>query len=413
MDQLYFAELARASRCQPQVDKERSRVWTRWLAYLANIGKADDPFLELLDGSEQNASLKPVIVGGFAQALRSGELQQRRKKSVVGDTVRGNLDSLVQTFRTNKKHNPTFDSDGKFSALLSWQISGFKGLDPAPQRQKAVSIKVLKAMQDLANTPAEEAAADLAMAAFFFACRSCEYIQVKGPRRTKPIRVGDVQFRQGKIIVPHDSPELHLAETVSVIFRDQKNRSKYQTRTAWATSDPRANPVIAWAKVVRRVRATTRCKESTEVYHFSSESSESKKPDTVESELMITQLRAAVAHLGESALGYSPADIGTHSIRSGAAMALVLSGHAAWRIMLAGRWKSSAFLVYIREQVQAFSRGVSERMIENPDFFHVPDLDRLDASTSTPTTPASPLEANAFTGGASNNYQVLNVDFFG
>jgi hypothetical protein len=51
-------------------------------------------------------------------------------------------------------------------------------------------------------------------------------------------------------------------------------------------------------------------------------------------------------------------------------------------------------------------------MIENPDFFHVPDLDRLDNTTSsTPTTPASPLEANAFNGGSSNNYQVLNVDF--
>jgi hypothetical protein len=69
MDQLYFAELARASRCQPQVDKERSRVWRRWLAYLANIGKATDPFLELLDSSDQHASLKPVILGGFAQAL--------------------------------------------------------------------------------------------------------------------------------------------------------------------------------------------------------------------------------------------------------------------------------------------------------------------------------------------------------
>jgi hypothetical protein len=93
-------------------------------------------------------------------------------------------------------------------------------------------------------------------------------------------------------------------------------------------------------------------------------------------------------------------------------MALVLSGHAAWRIMLAGRWKSSAFLVYIREQVQAFSRGVSTRMIENPDFFHIPDLDQLE-NTTTPTGAASPLEANAFTGGASNNFQVLNVDFFG
>ncbi len=173
MDQLYFAELARASRCQPQVDKERSRVWTRWLAYLANIGKADDPFLELLDGSEQNASLKPVIVGGFAQALRSGELQQRRKKSVVGDTVRGNLDSLVQTFRTNKKHNPTFDSGGKFSALLSWQISSFKGLDPTPQLQKDVSIKGLLAMTVLANTTAVDADAHPHMVAFLFPCPSC------------------------------------------------------------------------------------------------------------------------------------------------------------------------------------------------------------------------------------------------
>jgi hypothetical protein len=113
-----------------------------------------------------------------------------------------------------------------------------------------------------------------------------------------------------------------------------------------------------------------------------------------------------------SALGYTPAEISTHSIRSGAAMALVLSGHATWRIMLAVQWKSSAFLVYIREQVQASpSCRVSNRMIENPDF-HLPHLDQLDV-TATPTTPASPLEANVFNGRASNNFQVLNVDFFG
>jgi hypothetical protein len=169
--------------------------------------------------------------------------------------------------------------------------------------------------------------------------------------------------------------------------------------------------VTAWANVVRRICATARCKEATKVFHFGPAPD---KVNIVDSDLMLAQLRAAVAHLGESALGYSPADIGTHSIRSGAAMVLVLSGHAAWQIMLAGRWKLSAFLVYIREQVQAFSKGVSDRMIENPDFFHVPDLDWLDNATSlTPTTPASPLEANAFNGGASNNYQVLNVDFFG
>jgi hypothetical protein len=260
-----------------------------------------------------------------------------------------------------------------------------------------------------ANTPAEIAAADLAMGAFFFACRSCEYTKVTGPRRTKPIRVGDVQFRKGKAFLLHDSPDLDSADTVSVLFRDQKNRAKFQTRTAWTTTNSTANPVAAWAKIVRRVRALPHCQEATEVFNFCDAAGAIA---VVTSEALLIQLRETVAFLGVGALGYTPAEIGTHSIRSGAAMALVLSGHAAWRIMLQGRWKSSAFLVYIREQVQAFSRGVSNRMIENPDFFHVPDLDQLD-DPSSPTTPVSPLEANAFTGGASTNFQVLNVDFFG
>jgi hypothetical protein len=409
VDLLHLAELARSSRCQPQTDAKRSRVWTRWIAYLASIGREDDPFLLRLDTSEQAATLKPIVIRGFAQALRSGELQQRGKKGVAGETVRSDLDSLVQTFRSAQKSNPTLDADGKFSALLSWQLSGFKSVDPGACRQKAISINVLKTMLERANTLAKIATADLAMGAFFFACRSCEYSKVQGPRRTKPIHIGDVQFRQGKTIITHNDPKLHTAETVSVIFRDQKNRSKFQTRTAWTTTDPIANPIVAWAKIIQRVRALAHCKESTEVYHFGTESGST---ETVSNDLLLVQLRSTVASIGVSALGYTPAKIGTHSIRLGAAMALVLSGHAAWRIMLAGQWKSAAFLVYIREQVQAFSRGVSNRMIENPDFFHVPDLDRLDV-TSTPTTVASPLEANAFNGGASNNYQVLNVDFFG
>jgi hypothetical protein len=82
------------------------------------------------------------------------------------------------------------------------------------------------------------------------------------------------------------------------------------------------------------------------------------------------------------------------STRSGAAMALVLSGHEAWRIMLAGRWQSQAFLVYIHEQIQEFSKGVSERMTSNPDFYHVPDIDAWAAGTREPPHVA----ANIFDG---------------
>jgi hypothetical protein len=74
---------------------------------------------------------------------------------------------------------------------------------------------------------------------------------------------------------------------------------------------------------------------------------------------------------------------------------------------LTGCWRSSAFLLYIREQVQAFSKGVSDRMIENPNFFHVPNIN------SSSAAPVLPLETNMFSGGASSSCNMLNVSFLG
>jgi hypothetical protein len=389
----------------PQVQDDRARVWTRWLAFLAQTGHADDPYLSRLD---LRPELKPIIIGGFAQALRSGELQQRRKKEVVRATVRNNIDHLVQTFRDARQKNPTLDPDGSFSSLLSGQLAGYGSLDPPAKRQKAISVNVLLTLYDLAESPSDLATADLAMGAFFFACRSCEYLKVTGARRTKTLQVGDIQFRKGKTVLPHSSPNLHLADTVSLTFRDQKNRDKMATRSAWSTEHARANPVVAWANIVRRVRSLPNAGDRTHVFQCRNTQN---KTGAISDAIMIQKLRAAVKHLGVHSLGYSPADVGTHSIRSGAAMALVLSHHAAWRIMLAGRWKSSSFLLYIREQVQAFSKGVSERMLDNPDFYHVPDIDNLPTSHSSATLP-SPLETNLFTGGASN-YTMLDISFFG
>jgi hypothetical protein len=70
------------------------------------------------------------------------------------------------------------------------------------------------------------------------------------------------------------------------------------------------------------------------VYHYTDEVN---KTQSVTNDLLIQNLWSTVTHLGFDSLGYQPIDIGTHSICSGAAMALVLLGHAAWRIMLTGR----------------------------------------------------------------------------
>ena len=79
-------------------------------------------------------------------------------------------------------------------------------------------------------------------------------------------------------------------------------------------------------------------------------------------------LRAAAMVIGEEKLGFKSSEIGTHSIRSGAAMAMYLYNVSVYTIMLIGRWSSDAFLLYIQKQVEQFSHNVSRTMIKNQFF---------------------------------------------
>ncbi len=63
--------------------------------------------------------------------------------------------------------------------------------------------------------------------------------------------------------------------------------------------------------------------------------------------------------------------IWTHSIRSGEAMAMFLAGVPAETIQLVGRWRSHAFLRYIRVQVQQLTRGVTTTLTRNPEFLTI------------------------------------------
>jgi hypothetical protein len=173
---------------------------------------------------------------------------------------------------------------------------------------------------------------------------------VKGSRRTHTLQKGDIVFRRNRTVIPHDIPNLHRAETVTLLFQDQKNGAKGAHHTTWATSDLKANPVVAFANAVRCVASLPGATNETFIYNDKVLPNRSFL--ALSDASMLLALHVAVTVIGADELGYSAADVGTHSIRSGAAMGLALSGHATWRIMLAGRWKSQAFLLYIREQIQ-------------------------------------------------------------
>ena len=63
--------------------------------------------------------------------------------------------------------------------------------------------------------------------------------------------------------------------------------------------------------------------------------------------------------------------IDTHSLRSGGANALALSGYSDKQIQKMGRWKGATFKEYIREELACYSAGMSTNMKRTFKFVNV------------------------------------------
>ena len=85
----------------------------------------------------------------------------------------------------------------------------------------------------------------------------------------------------------------------------------------------------------------------------------------------MNRLKSSIVAIGEEKLGIMEHKIRTHSVRSGAAMAMFLGECPVYVIMMIGRWSSDAFLRYIRKQVEQFSHNVSRRMLRFEMHWHV------------------------------------------
>lgn len=67
---------------------------------------------------------------------------------------------------------------------------------------------------------------ELFIGAFFFAMRSCKYLFISGPRKTKLLALQNIRFYQVKSLLLHNNNLLHLADTVSITFEVQKKNFK-------------------------------------------------------------------------------------------------------------------------------------------------------------------------------------------
>ena len=176
-------------------------------------------------------------------------------------------------------------------------------------------------------------------------------------------------FKSGRQL-PAQSPDLESADSVSITFEMQKNEDRDDTVTHGRTGDDVLCPVLQWARLVSRIWSYPGATPDTKVCSIWRHG----RIEHITSKTIIQYLRAACAAIGSEVLGFEPHEVGTHSLRSGAAMEMYLGEVPVYTIMLMGRWSSDAFLRYIRKQVEQFSRDVSKRMLNVRSFRHVPEI---------------------------------------
>ena len=231
-------------------------------------------------------------------------------------------------------------------------------------------MSVLRKMMELADSPRDKASTWLLIGAIFFAMRSCEYLitAAEESKRTKILRLKNISFKRGNKHLQHSSKVLHLADLVQIRFEFQKNDKRDTIVHMFKSGDSTLCPVIAWAKTIRRVRAIPGSSVNSKVCLFKNNN---ENISFISSNYVRSRLRAVVTLLGKEELGFTKDDVGLHSIRSGGAMAMFLSGTSEIIIQRVGRWSSDAFLEYIREQVESFTVDVSKNMLKYEKFLNL------------------------------------------
>ena len=234
--------------------------------------------------------------------------------------------------------------------------------------------------------------------------RSCEYLKIKPneERRTHPIRLRNLVFRKNHTIVPHDDPNLADADTVTVTFEYQKRDLRDDAVTQTKSGDPLMCPVRSAAEIVKRM---SKFGANKDMFVYTYQDANGKLMDMM-TDTARDHLRNFIATVDKK-WGLNSDDVGLHSMRTSAAMAMYLNKIPVCTIMLLGRWSSDAFLRYIRKQVTEFSNDVSRKMILNPAYHNIQEPSSEDPRTHNSMAASANMGMGA--GGATINRNAFSV----
>jgi hypothetical protein len=211
----------------------------------------------------------------------------------------------------------------------------------------------------------------LTILAFFFAVRSYEYVKVQQQhkQRTEILCLQNLQFFKKGRLINHNNPSLEYSNCINIIFKMQKKDEKNNTTTHMASGDVTLCPVQAAAAIVCRIQSYPGANNDTSI----SAIWKYNRIDHITTKQILDPLQDAVLAIQEDSLHIATHEIGTHSIRSEAAMVMFLGGCPVFLIMMIGGWPCDTFLHYIWKQVKEFNHDISRKMLTHMFHRHIPN----------------------------------------
>jgi len=210
---------------------------------------------------------------------------------------------------------------------------------------------------------------------------SCEYYKTAGVKRTKILTLRNICFFMEWHILKHLDPNISHADSISITFKYQKHDEQNDMITQHWTGYPILCPIWQWGTIIQCIHTYPGSCDNTLINMILF--SQKNKLQQLTNNMMLSKLWAAATALGKDELGFEVDELRIHSICSGAAMSMYLTGIPVFTIMLIGCWSSNAFLWYIQKQVQEFCAGVSLKMITADSFFTIAEASHEDPQVSS------------------------------
>ena len=261
-------------------------------------------------------------------------------------------------------------------------LDGWGKTDPPTRKMLPVKSDVPEFMASLGKLPAasqlDRAIGDLGLIAFYYLLRVGEYTckaKRNDTKQTVQFKFEDITFfkrnKAGELrCLPRNSPDILIATADGATLKldNQKNGWKGACIFQEANGDPYFCPVRAVGRRYLHIRRHTN--DHKEVISAYWEDRLPARSVTAEHISKATKLAASMLNY-PSLKGIPIQRINTHSLRSGGANVLALSGYSDTEIQKMGRWRSATFKEYIREELACYARNMSRKMKQKFNFVNI------------------------------------------